>query len=428
MSPQSVVVSPFDDDSDSLYEKHEMRHNASEKSSFFYYLNADARRNLLNYQYNGCDNSVLYQYVLSPLALYCVNNFVPDSIAPNTITLFGLVWMVTAYVACWWYVPTLEPDDSVPRWIFLWNAISLLAYQTLDNMDGKQARKTGSSSPLGLLFDHGCDAVNSIFGSANWIIAMGLSLHDDPMMAMVLVMVPFALFYVATWEEYYVGELVLPILNGPSEGLVLGAALHMTTYFKGISFWHGTEWYDVVKSLVPSVVLPDQPMRNMDIVVLATLLAGLQEMILKVTQVTKKYQGSAFSLVPFITFFLSFLVIGCTDPTVWQSNPRTGLHLSMVLFVEMTTALMLAHMTNQKFVWFRWQLLPLVGLATTLAVSGDSMDPEVIKYWLGAYTWSIAAYLLMKTVLVIQESCNVLNIWCFDIVTPRRDSIGSKAN
>jgi phosphatidylglycerophosphate synthase len=28
----------------------------------------------------------------------------------------------------------------------------------LDEMDGKQARKTGNSSPLGLLFDHGCDS------------------------------------------------------------------------------------------------------------------------------------------------------------------------------------------------------------------------------------------------------------------------------
>ena len=26
-------------------------------------------------------------------------------------------------------------------------------------MDGKQARKTGNSSPLGLLFDHGCDSL-----------------------------------------------------------------------------------------------------------------------------------------------------------------------------------------------------------------------------------------------------------------------------
>jgi len=27
-------------------------------------------------------------------------------------------------------------------------------------MDGKQARKTGNSSALGMLFDHGCDAIS----------------------------------------------------------------------------------------------------------------------------------------------------------------------------------------------------------------------------------------------------------------------------
>jgi len=28
----------------------------------------------------------------------------------------------------------------------------------MDNSDGKQARRTGASSPVGMLFDHGCDA------------------------------------------------------------------------------------------------------------------------------------------------------------------------------------------------------------------------------------------------------------------------------
>jgi len=28
----------------------------------------------------------------------------------------------------------------------------------MDAVDGKQARRTGTSSPLGQLFDHGCDA------------------------------------------------------------------------------------------------------------------------------------------------------------------------------------------------------------------------------------------------------------------------------
>lgn len=34
-------------------------------------------------------------------------------------------------------------------------ALGLFAYQTFDAIDGKQARRTGTGSPLGELFDHG---------------------------------------------------------------------------------------------------------------------------------------------------------------------------------------------------------------------------------------------------------------------------------
>jgi ethanolaminephosphotransferase len=47
-------------------------------------------------------------------------------------------------------------------------------YSTLDNVDGKQARRTNSSSPLGELFDHGCDALNCSIGGLIQIAAMGM--------------------------------------------------------------------------------------------------------------------------------------------------------------------------------------------------------------------------------------------------------------
>ena len=39
-------------------------------------------------------------------------------------------------------------------------------------MDGKQARKTGSSSPLGVLLDHGCDALTCMFQGLNMSIML----------------------------------------------------------------------------------------------------------------------------------------------------------------------------------------------------------------------------------------------------------------
>ncbi len=45
--------------------------------------------------------------------------------------------------------------------MYFFTALGLFLYQSLDAIDGKQARRTSSSSPLGELFDHGCDSVSA---------------------------------------------------------------------------------------------------------------------------------------------------------------------------------------------------------------------------------------------------------------------------
>lgn len=47
--------------------------------------------------------------------------------------------------------------ERAPRWVYLLNGMAGLVYLHLDCIDGKQARRTGSSSPLGQLFDHGAE-------------------------------------------------------------------------------------------------------------------------------------------------------------------------------------------------------------------------------------------------------------------------------
>ncbi len=94
--------------------------------------------------------------------------------------------------------------------MFFLNGFAMIFYQTLDNMDGKQARRTGTSSPLGMLFDHGCDAINSPMGSMNWAVAIGVSLTGtfngrlrifSPAAAVWTTLTASALpFYLATWE------------------------------------------------------------------------------------------------------------------------------------------------------------------------------------------------------------------------------------
>ena len=45
--------------------------------------------------------------------------------------------------------------EVAPWWVYFLNGFTGLVYLHLDCVDGKQARRTKSSSPLGQLFDHG---------------------------------------------------------------------------------------------------------------------------------------------------------------------------------------------------------------------------------------------------------------------------------
>jgi phosphatidylglycerophosphate synthase len=55
----------------------------------------------------------------------------------------------------------LSSAEQIPGWALFACALGLFVYQTLDACDGKQARRTNTSSQLGELFDHGCDAIST---------------------------------------------------------------------------------------------------------------------------------------------------------------------------------------------------------------------------------------------------------------------------
>ena len=49
-----------------------------------------------------------------------------------------------------------------------------------------------------------------------------------------MIIVPF---FLNTWEEYYTGELILPIIHGVSEGMLLIALVECISGYYGVSFW-----------------------------------------------------------------------------------------------------------------------------------------------------------------------------------------------
>lgn len=427
-----------------------------DNAQYYYYLTPNAAKSLSQYQYAGEDQSLLYKYILSPLAAWLVDNHTPEWLAPNAITLVGLILMVGSYLLIWYWCPGMYEANtdldsatasySVPAVIFLLNGIAMLIYQTLDNMDGKQARKTGSSSPLGLLFDHGCDALNSLLGSANWIVAMAMvpgNVSDllgnndhgniqsksllseffggDAVIACVLILFPMVAFYISTWEQYYTGKLILPPFNGPSEGLVMGAILSFISFVWGPMFWQGTSLADGAISFTSlSFFTPMQGrVRNMDLVVLASFLGLIREFLQKIIFVVRTHGLKTLpTMVPNFLLVASTFAMVNFDPTLLLRNPRVMMHLISGLFTEQTAQLMLDHMVKEDFeTRKRWTLFPYVFLAAGM-MGGWSLSVVALDAFLFLYSTVIWIYLAFKIRVQIYEICDVLSIYCFDIVTP----------
>jgi len=123
------------------------------------YVRQEKLPGLKEYKYSGVDHSLLSRYVLKPFYTNVVIKCFPLWVAPNLITLSGFSFVVINVLTLLWYNPTLDQD--CPSWVYYSWAIGLFLYQTFDAVDGSQARRTRQSGPLGELFDHGVDAVNT---------------------------------------------------------------------------------------------------------------------------------------------------------------------------------------------------------------------------------------------------------------------------
>jgi ethanolaminephosphotransferase len=146
--------------------------------------------------------------------------------------------------------PPIERFDlGTAAFIPLMQGIVMFVYSVLDNSDGKQARKIQASSPLGLMMDHGCDILNT--GIATITLTRIVSLGNNWMFPIVMIGTLGAFFF-ATLEEYFVGGLFLPIINGVNEGLMLVIAICIGTFFAPQNWWNtnsfisGFTWNDLL--------------------------------------------------------------------------------------------------------------------------------------------------------------------------------------
>ena len=100
------------------------------------------------------------------------------------------------------YDPKLyEPYPAV---LYVLAAVGVFLYQTFDAMDGKQARRIKAFSPLGQLFDHGCDS----FSTAAMIIFLLVCLRiPSANMNLLCYLAYIVIVYMSNLNEKYTGTM-----------------------------------------------------------------------------------------------------------------------------------------------------------------------------------------------------------------------------
>jgi ethanolaminephosphotransferase len=159
----------------------------------------------------------------------------PPWLAPNLITLTGLSALLAAYLVTAAVAPAYNGPGPIPAWLPALCGAAELFYLHMDALDGKQARRTGTSSPLGQLFDHGCDALAVHLIMQMLMPALGLGHEWRAVAGTSYVLLPW---WLAHWEEYHTGMMLYGNgLWGVTEACYAVVVVSFATAVAGPAAW-----------------------------------------------------------------------------------------------------------------------------------------------------------------------------------------------
>ncbi|KAG7823860.1 hypothetical protein KL919_001635 [Ogataea angusta] len=263
------------------------------------------------------------------------------------VTLSGLMFILVSLLLVFYVDPDLNQQS--PRWCYLVYAASIFFYQTFDACDGIHARRTGQSGPLGELFDHCVDAVNTTLSVLIFASVAGLG---KGWMVYTSQFASLMNFYLSTWEEFYTHKLFLSECSGPVEGIILLVVLFIATALHGPSFWK----FEVFSVDLSAFNLSSTyPIKALDLALAfgaVFLYFNIHSARRNVIQhvASKTEQKSAMrGLVPFFAYYGTvFLML------VVHEQIRTVYTVPMMLTIGSTMAftvgrIIIGHLTKQEF-------------------------------------------------------------------------------
>jgi len=396
------------------------------------YIRQDKLPRLKEYKYSGVDHSPVSKYVMKPFYNNVVIKCFPLSMAPNLITLSGFSFVIANFLTLLWYTPTLDQD--CPPWVYASWSIGLFLYQTFDAVDGTQARRTHQSGPLGELFDHGVDALNTTLEVLIFSACMNLGQGWKT----VLTLFGSSLtFYVQTWDEYHTHTLTLGVISGPVEGLLILCTVYgFTAFVGGGSFWQqslfetvGIPHLSIIPDVVYNLAWNEWYMVQAGAILVFNTVSSAQNVMKARRERGQKARVALLGLVPFFVTWTLVPIYLLLQPTILHNHL-----VPFIFFVGLINAysvgrMIVSHLTKSRFPRGNVLIFPLVyGVIDSL---GPFLQQHVGFGWpsaLGDGTYQVAFVFMCLglgigvhgsfIVDVIFAICDYLDIWCLTIKHP----------
>ncbi|CAM9693784.1 unnamed protein product [Chrysoparadoxa australica] len=402
-----------------------------------YQLSLQELEGIKAYSYKAGGYTVM-DNLLSPYWNYMVT-WLPRWMAPNLVTFSGLCMVGVSTAILLYHSPHF--DVAVPSWCYFLYAVTIFCYQTLDAIDGKQARRTNSSTPLGQLFDHGCDALVKVF----FILATGPCMKlTSSVRVMVLFCNTEVAFYLAQWEEYHTGMLLWS--NGYF-GVTESQFSQMWLYIMSGLFTEEV-WQIKLASLLPAGY--KVPLLESGFLTIENFILTLFSLITTSMFVTTAWRvwpakaedlpaierGSKtigvriglMQLVPMAALMIAGF-LSCTGPgaEVFGKFPALQMMGLGCISTHLTTRMIIHHMAKTPLTTQDWTLPSLLCLvAATLNLYWEILglgDASPLDHETAQLTWvglALASY-VYYVVGSVRDICNHLNVRCFHISQYRVD-------
>ncbi len=187
---------------------------------------------IYKYQYSSINKSLVDRLLKYWWRLAI--KFIPAKASANLVSIVGNTgsWFATALL-CGLVVGPIDVAARRSPWLFGLAALGIAFYHSLDAMDGIQARRTGSSGPLGEFVDHWFDSFNIFF------MPLGLFMAFPVLPSAWLFIAIFACLF-ADWTNLREVKMTNQLYFGPlssEEGTVALLLAYLSMWFVGYDFW-----------------------------------------------------------------------------------------------------------------------------------------------------------------------------------------------